>query len=191
MRIRRLSRSERVRLASEKFKLAPQAVEAALNNIVAELNRQKSLGDIFGNKAQRKQIAILRDTTQKTLNIVKTAELPPVLRDTLSKHLGSVKGIVAVCDLILSHRRKPRRGDAGKRLALCGAHYLLPPTASEEEWLELASIIHGTPQHRRSFRLLLPKVLAHKDEEIERLENVASALTKTRNELQAGTKNRG
>ena len=79
-----MKRAERVRLASQKFNLAPAAVEAALDAIAAALKNQKQQVDTFGNKAERKQIRMLRDALRKTRDYARSDTLPRMLRNAIT-----------------------------------------------------------------------------------------------------------
>jgi hypothetical protein len=166
---KKLTRAERVRLASEKFGLAPYVVETALANIAAGLHSQKKRRDLFGNKEERKQVEVLRHAVHRTLAIAGNAGLPPTVRDMFTQHdLEFLNGLRIACDFILRRKLKPKRDDADgyeKRLAALAALYLLPPTVGETQWQELTAILSGagnTATFRRSFRTLLPNLMVQK-----------------------------
>lgn len=145
---KRLPRAERVRLAAEKFKLAPQAVEAQLDWIAEELQKRDRHDKLSGDKNSRKQVKMLRNSARKTMDYAMNDKLPAMLGALFaaSDMLGMLKTMHDTCDVVLSSKLTPRRDDADgfeKRAAAHAALVLLSGQPSRRECQELTAILYG------------------------------------------------
>jgi hypothetical protein len=144
-----MSRAERVRLAVRKFKLERKKVEAALDWIDAELKKRDRERNhhLWGNKAARQHVRMLRDAARKTLAYTKSDKLPQTLwaAFTLSEIPGMLQALHDTCDLVLSNKLTPKRDDGHeKRLAVEQAILLLPGHAKSMTSIpELAAVLYG------------------------------------------------
>jgi hypothetical protein len=163
---KKLSRAERVRLAAEKFQLAPQAVEAELDGIALKIKEEARRGAVFGNKAQRKVLKKLADAARRTRGYASSNELPPILRSVIliNDVVEQLDGLREACDAMLSAKLTPRRDDADGFEKRAAAHAALSLLSGRQpsmlECQELTAILYGvrsTAAVRVSFKAFLKK----------------------------------
>jgi hypothetical protein len=149
--IKKLPRAERVRLASSRFELVPRVVEAALDFMAEILNKRDWSSKLYGDKASRRQVRMLRDSTRKAIDIIRSDNLPRHMGALLaSDMLGRLQKMHDFCGFVLSSKLTPKRDDADgfeKRAATWTAFYLLRnfrQPVTESDIRELTAILYGT-----------------------------------------------